>query len=365
MHTDASPSTAHGASLEAWLAPLRGRWRLLVAVPLVAGALGIAGSFLIKPVFSATTTFLPPQQQQSSAASALASLGALASLAGGGGIKSPAEQYVAMMQSVKVSDRLIDQFDLMKVYGATLRQDARQSLLEHAQITLGKKDGFIVVTVEDHDPERAAAIANQYVTELRLMTSVLAVTEAQQRRVFFEKQLQEVKLKLGEAQRALQGSSFTLGDLKSEPKAAAEGYAKLRAELTTAEVQLQTLQNAMAPGAPEVQRQSALIQALRTKLADAEQRGGKGGLASPDYVNRYREFKYQETLFDLFARQYELARVDESREGALIQVIDVATPGEHKVRPKRSLFGLNAALGAELVTMLWLIRRSRREPART
>ena len=48
-------------------------------------------------------------------------------------------------------------------------------------------------------------------------------------------------------------------------------------------------------------------------------------VSGPDYLTKYREFKYQETLFELFARQYEIARVDESREGALIQVVDPAT----------------------------------------
>lgn len=359
----APTAVAHSWPSE-WLSPFLGRWRVLAAAFALGGLGGIGGSYLITPTFVATTTFIPPQQQNLSASAALASLGAIAGLAGvGGGGRSTSDQYVSLMQSVRVSDRLIDQFDLQQVYGARLRQDARQSLLEHAQIQLGKKDGFISIMVEDVDPARAAAIANQYVAELRAMTSELAVTEAQQRRAFFEKQMQDVRAKLDAAQRALQGSGFALGDLRAEPRAAAEVYANLRAELTAAEVEIQTLSINLAPGAPAMARQAAKVQALRSKLADAERASKPQDKGQPDYISRYREYKYQETLFDLMARQYELAKVDESREGALIQVIDVAAPAEHKSRPKRLVFGINAAIGAFLAAAVVILSRQRRVTA--
>lgn len=344
------------------LQPLLERWRLMLAVPVLAGALGVAGSYLVTPVFSSTTTFLPPQQQQSSAASALASLGSLAGLAGGAaGIKSPAEQYVSLMQSVTVADRLIDQFKLLAVYDVKFRQDARKALAERSQISVGKKDGLISVSVEDTNPQQAADMANQYVEELRRMTSVLAVSEAQQRRVFFEKQLQDAKTRLTAAQTVLQDSGFNAGALKAEPKAAAEGYARLRAELTAAEIRLQTLRSNMAEGTPEVRQLATTVQALRSRLAEQERSDVEKGTATPgaNYVSKYREFKYQETLFELMARQYELARVDESREGALIQVVDVAAPGERKIKPKRSMFALGSAVAGTMLLGLFLVARQR------
>jgi capsule polysaccharide export protein KpsE/RkpR len=296
---------------------------------------------------------LPPQQQQSAAAASLASLGALAGIAGGAlGVKSPADQYVALMQSVNVSDRIIDRFKLMSVYKADYRQEAYEELSERVRIAIGKKDGLISVAVEDHDPERAAAMANQYVDELRRMTATLALSEAQQRRVFFEKRMAQAKQQLTHAQTALQSSGFGAGALKAEPKAAAETYAKLRAELTAAEVRLQTLQGSLTGNAPEVRQQSAMAQALRQRLGQLEAETNQGA-ASADYVSRYREFKYQETLFELMAKQFELARVDESREGALIQVVDEARPAERKSRPKRALIALGCAF---LVGVLLVLR---------
>jgi len=343
--------------------PLIAHWKQMFVTVMVAGGLGYAASYLVQPTFTSITTFLPPQQQQSTAASALASLGALAGLAGGGAAKSPAEQYVALMQSVTVADRMIDRFKLLDVYETKFRQDARKRLASSSEITVGKKDGLIHVSVEDHDPKRAAEMANQYVEELRYMTSKLAVSEAQQRRVFFEKQMQDAKSQLAAAQLTLQDSGFSLGALKTEPKSAAEEYARLRAELTAAEVKLQALRNSLSDTTPEVRQQNTVVGSLRAKLAEVERNEAPENKGA-DYVSRYREFKYQETLFELMAKQYEIARVDESREGALIQVVDAAKPAERRSKPSRAAFTAGAAALAFVIAASRLIFLSRRSPVR-
>lgn len=320
------------------------RWRLLVVGPIVAGGIALGISFLIAPTFTARTSFLPPQQQQSAAASALASLGALSGLAGSvAGIKTPGDQYVSLMQSVNVEDRLVDRFKLMELYDTKYRFQARAKLEENVRIVVGKKDGLITVEADAKDPAMAADLANQYVSELRRLSGELVLTEAQQRRAFFAAELKRTSAKLTEAQQALQQSGFNPGAMKAEPKAAADGYAKLQAEVTAAEVRLQTIRQSLADSAPEVQQQVAELSALRTQLLKLEATTNAPGDA--DYVGRYREFKYQETLFDLLSKQYEMARLDESREGALIQVIDVATVPEHKSKPKRLFIGLTTVFG--------------------
>ncbi|MBZ8140441.1 lipopolysaccharide biosynthesis protein [Rubrivivax gelatinosus] len=332
-----------GVGLFDVLAVLKPHLRLLLLGPLAAGAVALSGSYLIPPTFTAKTTFLPPQQQQSAASAALSQLGALAGLAGAGAIKSPADQYVALMQSETVSDRIVEKFGLMKAYKAKYRFEARKELAENVRITVGKKDGLIVLEADDHNPEQAAAMANEYVAELRRMTNELALTEAQQRRAFFEQQLKSTRDLLTQAQQQLQTSGFNPGALKAEPKAAAETYARLNAELTAAEVRLQTLRRSLADNAPEVQQQLATLAALRSQLSKVEASGRSGSADSADYIGKYRDFKYQETLFDLFSRQYEMARLDESREGALIQVVDVAQVPEWKSKPKRAQIAVAAA----------------------
>lgn len=347
---------------------LKANWRMLTLVPLAAGVLALGISSLIAPTFTANALIMPPQSPQGGAASALASLGSLASLAGGAaGVSTPGDRYVSLMQSVTLTDRVIDHFKLIEAYESKFRVDARRELASNVRIALGKKDGLIAIEVDDRSPQRAADIANHYVVELRRITATLAVTEAQQRRVFFERHLQDSRDKLVQAQQALQASGFNPGALKAEPKAAAEGYARLKAEATATEVRLQTLRGSLADDTPEVRQQKTALAALRDQLAKAERATDTSG--SPDYIGKYRDFKYQETLFELYARQFELARVDESREGALIQVVDAATPPEKKTKPKRAVIAVSTTLVVCLLLAVWVVLRQswrgRDQPAGT
>ncbi len=335
------------------LAPLRRRWPWLFVVPLVAGLLGYGLSFLVPPTFSAKASFLSPQAPNGASA-ALAALGGFASVAEGAiGGRSPAEQYAALLQSATVANRQIDRFELIKVYGVKHRVEARRELAENTRVVVGKRDGLITIEVEDNEPQRAADLANRYIHELRELTARLALSEAQQRRVFFENLLKKARDDLNTAQTALQGAGFNQSTLQAEPRAAADTFARAKAEVSAAEVRLQTLSRSLTDAAPEVQRAQAQLNALRLQLARAEQAGSKS--APSDYMMRYRELKYQETLFDLFARQFEAARVDEAREGLLIQVVDSAVPPEIKSRPKRSAVAMGSAFGALFLFATWLV----------
>lgn len=347
--------TAEAVSVEfAWWFPLVTRWRLLVLLPLAAGLLALGASYALSPRFTARTTFLVPQQQ-SSAAAALASLGSLSGLAGVGAIRTPADQYGALLQSLQVRDRLIDAFDLGRVYGEELRTDVRRKLSARVSVSVGKRDGIIAIEVEDENPERAASMANRHVDELRRLTSTLAMTEAQQRRIFFEEQLEVTRGRLVEAQRALEGSRLSQGTLRADPRAAAEAYATLRAEATAAEVRLQALLSRLSDSAPEVLHQRSALSALRSQLSRLEAAPEPSG--EGDYIGRFREFKYQEALFELYARQFELARLDESKEGTLIQVIDEAQVPERKSWPPRGLIAIAVTLFTFASCVAWVIAR--------
>jgi uncharacterized protein involved in exopolysaccharide biosynthesis len=330
---------------------LKAKWGLVLTSAVVAGCAGLAVSFVLPPTFTARTSFLPPQQQQSAAASALASLGALSSLAGmSSSLKSPGDQYVSLLQSVTVSDRIIDKFDLLKLYDVGYREEARRELAKNVRITLGKKDGLIVLEADAPSAQVAADIANQYVDELRKISTDLALTEAQQRRRFFESEMKRAKEQLAQAQTALQSSGFNAGAIRAEPKVAADRYARLQAEATAAQVKLQAMRQTLTDAAPEVAQQMALLNALQRQVSALEQQSE--GNQPADYLGHYRDFKYQEALFEIFSKQYELARVDESREGALIQVVDGAQPPERKSKPKRTVVAGGAAVAGLLLAAL-------------
>jgi uncharacterized protein involved in exopolysaccharide biosynthesis len=331
--------------------------RLLILGPLLVGLTALGVSFAVAPTFTATVRFLPPQQQQSAAASMLANLGALGGLAGAAsGLKNPSDQYLAFIKSRSVQDALIDRFSLVERYEAKLRDDARKTLQTMARASSGSKDGLITVEVDDEDPKFAAQLANAHVEELQKLLARLAVTEAQQRRTFFEKQLEQAKENLTRAEQALKSSGINSSALKTSPQAAVEGIARLRAGITAQEIKIASLRGYLSESAPDFRQALTELSALRTQLARAEAQEPQAAGGS-DYVARFRDFKYHETLFELFARQYELARVDESREGAVIQVLDAAQPPERKTKPKKALIAVIATLAAGFALLLFVFVR--------
>lgn len=288
----------------------------------------------------------------------LQSLGALGGLAGAAaGLKNPSDQYVAFLKSRAVQDELIKKFELQQRYEAEYLQDARKSLEAASSITAGK-DGLITVEFSDQNPEFAAKVANAYVEELGNLLSRLAVTESQQRRVFFEKQLELTKQRLVDAQQALAASGVSVTALNTNPSIALEGPARLRAQVTAQEVKLASMRAYLTENAPQFRQALNELAALRSQLAKVEkEQAPSAAEGGSEYVSKYREFKYQETLFELFARQYELAKVDESREGAVIQVVDAATPPERKSKPKKALIAIAATLGSGFVLLFFVFVR--------
>ena len=339
--------------------------RLLILGPLLVGLTALGVSFTIPPTFTANTSFLPPQQQNSAAASMLSSLGALGGLAGAAaGIKNPADQYVAFMKSNQLIDALIDEFDLMSRYEVAYRSSVRAALMGSSRIASGK-DGIITVEVDDTDPQLAADMANAYVTQLEALMSRLAVTEAQQRRQFFESQLEATKQKLTDAEILLSQTGVSSDVLKSAPATAIAGVAALQAEVTAQEVRLGAMRGYLTETAPEFKQAVTALASLRAQLAKQSEGArssttradGSSGGARDDYITRYREFKYQETLFELFARQFEMAKLDESREGATIQVIDTATAPAFKSKPKKAQIAVVATLATGFLLLLWVFVR--------
>jgi len=276
--------------------------RLIVIGPLVAGLLALAYSFTITPTFTASTKFMPPQQQQSGASAMLAGLGALGGLAGAV-IKNPADQYVALLKSRSVQDALVDRFKLLDRYEAKLREDARQAVGSSVQVTSGK-DGLITIEASDKDPTFAAQLANAHVEELGKLLNRIAVTEAQQRRQFFEKQLATAKDNLVKAEHALKASGLNSSALKATPGAAVESMSRLKASITVQEIKLASMRGYLAESAPEYRQGQTELGAMRAQMVRAEKEEPTSD-GDSDYVARFRDFKYYEAMFDIFASELD------------------------------------------------------------
>jgi tyrosine-protein kinase Etk/Wzc len=329
--------------------------RLLILGPLVVGLAALGLSFLITPTFTATTRIMTPQQQQSGAAAVLAQLGGLGGMAGAAaGIKNPADMYVSLIQSRTIADRNVERFKLMEKYETDSREAARNNLMGSTTVSAGK-DGLITITVVDPDPKHAAAVANAYVEELTRLMGSLAVTEAQQRRLFFEKELARTKENLVRAEVALGGTGVSESLLKFNPETMGEGIVTLRAQVVAKEVQLASMRGYLTENSPDFRQARQELTALRAQLAKAGNNPPAGGNA--DYINRYREFKYFEVLFEQLARQYEIAKIDESREATTIQVVDAAEPPERKSKPQKAKIAILATLASGFVLLLFVFVR--------
>jgi uncharacterized protein involved in exopolysaccharide biosynthesis len=331
--------------------------RLLLGGPLAAALIAMLVALLVPNMYTATARILPPQQQQSAAAALLGQLSGLAAASGGSlALRSQSDVFVAMLKSRTVADNLVQQFDLRRVYGEDTVTDARKRLGGRTEVSNGR-DGVIRIDVEDRDPKRAADLANAYVAELENLTLKLTVSEAGQRRLFFEKQLLKAKSDLTEAEVALQRFQEKAGLIAPEAQASmtVSIAANLRAQVTAKEVQLSALRAFATKDNPELVRTEEELATLREQLAKMERDAGKlrGDVLVPvgrapevagEYVQRYRDMKYFETLFQLLAKQYEIARIDEARDAVVVQVLDHAVVPEKKSGPMRSLIVLLTAL---------------------
>ncbi len=339
--------------------------KLVFRLPIAVALLTAGITLLLPNIYTATTRILPPQQQQSSAAAMLGQLGALAGGAASAlGIKNPNDLYVGMLKSRTVADDLIRRFELKQRFDVETLDEARKELEKVSEIIAGK-DGIISVAVDDEEPKIAADLANAYVEELSKITTTLAVTEASQRRLFFEQQLKQTKDNLASAEVELKKSQETTGliQLDEQAKALIEAVAQLRAQIAAKEVELGAMRTFATERNPDYIRTREQLAGLRVQLARMETASlaGDGNVLVPtgkvpeaglEYIRKLREVKYQETVFELLARQFEIAKSDEAKDVSTIQILDHAVPPEKKSKPRRSLIVVLALLASGFLAAL-------------
>lgn len=344
------------------LAAIGRRKRIVVITTAIAVVIGLLLAFLLPEKFTAKTTLLPPQQQSSLGSiltSQLGSLGGIASLAGHGlGIKNPNDMYVAMFRSRTVEDAMVRKYGLMEEYHAKLLSVARKDFEKTSSVNGSSKDGLIHIAVTDSSPKRAAEMANGYVVEFRDLSNHLAITDAAQRRLFFQQQMKSAKDKLTNAEAALEQTEEKSGmiEIGSQARALIQTGAELKAQMAAKEVEIQGMESFAAPDNPNLVQAKQELRALQEQLARLTGKGGNPGdelilpkgklpAAGLEYLRKYRDVQYYQTIFDILAKQFEIAKLDEAREGALIQVVDPANIPDHKSSPKRALILFGSLAG--------------------
>ena len=342
------------------------KWKKAVfAVTSVAVIVTAVVVCLIPPVYVWKTRVLPPETDHSSTALQLMGQGGGASLPGAIlGKKSMNDLYIGLLQSRTVLDRMVHRFGLVEAYGAAYREEAREELLSRLQAVNDRKSGVINITVEDRDPKRAAEMANAFVVELKKLTREIALTEASQRRLFYEEKMKEARESMARSEEAMKGFQEQTGaiEMKEQAKAIIESVAKLRGDIASKQVQLKVLRTYSMPQNPDLQKTEEELRGMKEQLARLEgKRGGSALLlssgnvpeAGAGYARKMRDMKHSEAVLEVLAKQYEVAKIDESRNNATIQVIDAADVPEKRARPDRAR-AVGIALVAGLIGgVLW------------
>ena len=332
----------------------------------LAGALvSTAVAFLLPAMFTASAMIIPPQQQQSLLSALQGQMAPMAALGGKDlGLKNPADLYVGILNSRSIADLVIEKFALQRLYDLPTRADTQKKLSRRTHIDAGK-DTLIKISVEDEDPKRAADMANAYVDGLYARNNQLAITEAGQRRLFFEHELNTEKEALAGAEAALKNSQDRTGafHIPTQVEAAVRSIAQLHAEIGAGEAGLESLKAGATAQNPEVVRRETELRQLRLQLSRLESKAVTQGAPSGDVfiptaripevglenTRRFRDVQYHETLFELLAKQYEAARIDEAKNAPVIQVVDAAVPPDKRSGPLRGLIvGLGAAFSGLL-----------------
>jgi uncharacterized protein involved in exopolysaccharide biosynthesis len=346
--------------------------RAILGTTFVTGAVLFCISFLFHDTYKATAIVMPPDRTSNS----LSMLSAIAS--GGSGIssgalaalsmKSPADLYVALMSSPGIEDAVVQRFELQKLYKVKHASLARKAFEHHSQITADAKSGLITVSVTDHDPKRAANLANAIVSAYDQTSARLAITEAQRRRLFFERQVSETKENLGNAEEALKNTSVKTGVIEPEGDARAliAYEANLRAQISIKTVQLEAMKVNLSPENPQVQTAQRELLGMEGEANGLTKKtGGDAAFASRstqtdaslDYLRKLREVRYNESLFELLLKNLELAKLDEAREGNVVQVVEAASAPDMRDGPYRSFFLAGGLLLGALCSSAWAVFR--------
>ena len=373
---------------------LRVLWnaRRVVLRATAAGAvLSTLIAFVIPKRFESATRLMPPDQVNTGTAMLAAASSRADSAIGSGlgsvagdllGLKSTGQLFIGILQSRTVEDVLIGEFDLRKLYGNRLWEDARKNLARNTDVSEDRKSGIITIRVTDRDPRRAAAIGRAYLEELNNVVTQLNTSSAHRERIFLEERLLQVRQDLETAEKGFSefASKNTAIDIQAQGKAMIEAAAGLEGQLIAAQTELQGVKQIYADTNVRVRATQARVDELQRQLqkiggkfdpaiesADQSEQIQTNQVMYPsirklpllgvDYADLYRNTKVEEAVFETLTREYELAKVEEAKETPSVKVIDPPNVPERKSFPPRTLMMLLGTTMAASVGIGWALAK--------
>jgi uncharacterized protein involved in exopolysaccharide biosynthesis len=386
-----APEWSENSTRERILPRLRLLWgmrRFLFRCALVGFVVTTLIAFLIPSEWESTARLMPPDSQPSGGLAFMAMLGGgqngssgLGSLASElMGAKTTGAMFIAVMHSRTAEDRIIQRFDLKKVYSTRLEESARNRLEKNTAISEDRKSGVITVGATDHDAKRAAAITGAYIEELNTLIAQLNTSAAHRERVFLEERLDKIKVDLESAEKDFSqfASKNATIDISAQGRAMLEGAASLQGQLIAAESQLEGLRQIYSDNNIRVRTTQARIAELRNQL----QKMGGTSVGNPPasdqsatdnayptlrqlpllgvpYADKFRQLKVDEAVYETLTKQFELAKVQEAKEIPSVKVLDQPDVPERKIFPPRTLIILAGTACSVLLGVGWVFGTAR------
>src|SRR3990170_1105810 len=334
--------------------------------------------------YRSKTTLLPPERGGLGVGLSSSLLGEFSSLSGLSlpMTAAPSDVFAAILKSRAVVEPVIKEENLLKVYGARKMEDGLKEFFSHLQVKV-ENEGIISIEFEDRNRDRAARVANLLVEELDLVNRMTSTSKAKNARIFIEERLSQTQIKLKAAEDSLKGFQERNKAivLDEQMKATVQAAAELKAEMTSAEIQMNVLGKNMSPDHPQIQQLRSRINEIRKQLgllesgsANAKENKVLGvpfsqaPSLSLELVRLTREVKIQEKLFELLTQQYEQYKIEETKDTPTVQVLDKASPPETKYKPKRAVMVLIAGIVSLFLSVIfsfsleYIERTKRKQP---
>lgn len=329
-------------------------WRpLIFRVTLAAAVISVVVSLLMPNWYAAEATFLPPQEAESgrSLARVFSQIGMDFGVRGLTSSTPAADLMLGILKSRLIRGQVVDGFDLVGVYEAESRDDAIEDLGDHLRVST-TSEGLVQVWVEDPDPERAAGMANAFVSFLDEYNRRTSAERARRTKELVGSIIDENRQRLADAAgrlRAFQEEHDTI-EISEQTRVTVEAIAELESELARLDIERGLLEDFSSPDQMERRRLDARAREVERKIAELRYGGDTteegAGVLLPlseipglglELADLTREVMVQEKVLQFLTSQYEDARIQESRDMEVINVLDAASPPLKKYRPRRSI----------------------------
>jgi capsule polysaccharide export protein KpsE/RkpR len=361
----------------------------IAIVTIAFAVVGLLYGLLAPKWYRSVLTVVPAKSQRGGGG--LASLlgsdaGALAAgfLEGSAIGGADAARVAAVLQSIAVSDAVIEKFDLGKRYGERYRESTREALWRHCDVKVLTKPGLVQLSCEDKDPKFVQEMLAYFAGHGNEVFRRVGVSSASEEARFLEKRVAELRQQADDAAARMRDfqEKYKIVDLDTQAKAVVSALAALNSQRISKQLELDYARTFSAREEPTLRQLESQLSVMGQKVKSLEEpaaadppaekgggvprpAGAKGGMfpaalevpkLRAEFETLYRDRKVAEATLVFALERLEGARANEAREVSTFLILDPpALPTRHS-RPKRTMtlalwamLGFAASLGFELV----------------